>query len=49
MKYYHNSGDAGNPSWAWEQVGAAGFNDAAAAGISAATVGFTGDIYTGVY
>lgn len=47
MKYYHDSstGDAA-PSFSWELVGDAGFNDAAAAGLSGASIGFEGAIYS---
>ena len=47
MQYYHDSGTAEAPSFAWTAVGAAGFNAAAADGLTAALSGaFGGDIYS---
>ncbi len=43
IQYYH---DPGSGISVWEAIGAAGFNGAAASGLSAAAVGFTGDIYS---
>ncbi len=43
IQYYQ---DPGTGVFAWEAVGAEGFNGAAASGLSAAAVGFAGDIYS---
>ena len=47
LRYYHDSGTADAPSFAWETLGTAGFNTdtEAVTEVSAAAVGFGGTIY----
>lgn len=47
LKYYHDAGTADAPSFSWVTIGTAGFNtdNEAVTEVSAAAVGFAGDIY----